>query len=45
MWILKFMFIVLGVVYELLHYVTTNAYNAISKKISGYFYRPNKSHA
>ncbi len=45
MWILKFIFIVSGVVYELLHYVATGLYNTISKKISDRLYKPNKSQA
>ncbi len=45
MWLLKFTFIVLGVLYELSHYVVTNVYNGISKRLSAYFYRPNKGQA
>jgi hypothetical protein len=45
MWLLKFTFILFGVVYELLHYVVTNTYNALSKRISTYFYKANKGQA
>ena len=38
MWLIKFTFIVFGVIYELLHYVVTNTYNTINKRISNYFY-------
>lgn len=42
MWFLKFIFIVLGVAYELTHYVTAIVYTAVSKKLSAYFYKPDK---
>ncbi len=42
MWILKFTFILLGVIYELLHYVFTGIYNVVSKKIAGYLFKLNK---
>ncbi len=45
MWLIKFTFIVFGVIYELLHYVVTNSYHAINKKISTYFYKTNKGQA
>ena len=38
MWLIKFTFIVFGVIYELLHYVVTNTYNTINKRLSNYFY-------
>jgi hypothetical protein len=44
MWVLKFTFIVVGVLYELLHYSVTSMYNALSKRISTY-YRTNKGQA
>ncbi len=45
MWLLKFTFILLGVVYELLHYGVTTIYNVLSKILSSYFYKANKGHA
>ena len=45
MWLIKFTFIVFGVIYELLHYVVTNIYHAINKKISTYIYKTNKGQA
>lgn len=45
MWLLKFTFIALGVVYELVHYAVTNLYNGVSRKVSAYLYKPNKGHA
>ena len=45
MWLIKFTFIMFGVIYELLHYVVSNGYNAINKKISTYFYKTNKGQA
>ena len=44
MWLLKFMFIVIGVLYELLHYSVTSVYNALSKRLSTY-YKTNKGQA
>ncbi len=41
MWLLKFTFIVIGVMYELIHYVVGTYYTAISKKVSAYIYRTN----
>ncbi len=42
MWVIKFTFIVVGVIYELLHYIVTNMYNTINKRISDYLYRTNR---
>ncbi len=44
MWLLKFMFIVIGVLYELLHYSITSVYNALGKILSTY-YKTNKGQA
>jgi hypothetical protein len=45
MWVIKFTFILFGVIYELLHYVVKNIYNALSKRIFTYFYKTNKGQA
>ena len=45
MWFLKFTFIALGVMYELLHYAVTTMYNGVSRKVSAYLYKPNKGQA
>ncbi len=44
MWVIKFTFILFGVIYELLHYILTNTYNTINKRISDYFYPVRKPH-
>jgi len=44
MWILKFAFIFFGVVYELIHYIVTNIYSVITRKVSD-LYKLHKSSA
>jgi|YelNatPaOPRAMG01_1025707.scaffolds.fasta_scaffold08189_2 hypothetical protein len=45
MWVLKFTFILLGVIYELVKYAITRIYNAINKIITAYLYKTNKNQA